>query len=56
MSVPYTRISLLNARRLSSSYTEQVGSTSSFNKRKPSVGRTHVRRLFWLRMSCMSSS
>jgi len=30
--------------------------TSSFNKRTSSVVRTHVRRLFWLPMSCMWSS
>ena len=56
MSVPYTRIPLLSARRLSSSYTEQVCCTSSVTQRKSSVGRTHVRRLFLIPMSCMSSS
>jgi len=41
---------------LSSSYTELVDCTSSVNKRTSSVGRTHVRSLFWLEMSCVSSS
>jgi len=56
MSVPYTRISLLSARRVSSSYSEQIGCTSSVNTRTSSVGRTHVPGLFFLPMSCMSSS
>jgi len=56
MSVPLTRISLLIARRVSSSYTDLIGCISSVNIRTISVGRTHVRRLFWLPMSCMSSS
>jgi len=49
------RISLLSARRVSSSYTEQIGCISSVNTRTSSVGGNHVQRLFWLPMSCMSS-
>jgi len=45
-----------NVDPLSSSYTELVVCTSSVNKRTSSVGRTHVRRLFWLQMSCVSNS
>jgi len=55
MSVPYTRISLLSARHVSSSYTEQIGCISSVHTRTSSVGRNHVQRQFWLPMSCMSS-
>jgi len=54
MAVPYTRISLISARRVSISYTEQIGGISSVNTRKTSVGRNHVRILFWLKMSCIS--
>jgi len=37
-------------------HTELVVCTSSVYKRTSSVGRTHVRGLFWLQMSCVSSS
>jgi len=56
MLVPYTRISLLSARHLWGSYTEQVGCTWRVNKWSSSVRGTHVRSLFWLPMSSMSSS
>jgi len=55
MTVAYIRISLLSARRVSSSYTEQIGCIQSVNIRKTSVGRNHVRILFSLTMNCMSS-
>jgi len=55
MTVPYTCISLLSARRVSSSYTEQIGCIQSVNTQQISVGRNHVRILFWLTMNCMSS-
>ena len=55
MTFAYIRISLLSARRVSSSYTEQIGCMQTVNTRKNSVGRNHVRILFWLTMSCMSS-
>jgi len=45
-----------NVRPLSSSYTELVVCNSSVYKRTSSAGRTHVRGLFWLQMSCVSSS
>jgi len=41
---------------LSSSYSEKIGCISGVNTRTSSVGGIHVRRLFWLPMSCMSSS
>jgi len=46
MTVAYIRISLLSARRVSSSYTEQIGCNQSVNTRKTSVARNHVRILF----------
>jgi len=46
MSVPYTRIPLLSASRVSRSYTEQIGCISSVDTRTCSVRRTHVRRQF----------
>jgi len=55
MTFAYIRISLLSARRVSSSYTEQIGFMQTVNTRKTSVGRNHVRIMFWLTMSCMSS-
>jgi len=55
MKVPYTCISLLSARRVSNSYTEKIGCIQSVNTQKTSVGRSHVRILFWLTMYCMSS-
>jgi len=54
LTVPYTRVSLLTARRVSSSNTEQIGCIQSVNSRKNSVGRNQVRILFWLTMNCMS--
>jgi len=54
MNFAYIPISLLSARRVSSSYTEQMGCMQSVNTRKNSVGRNHVRILFWLTMSCIS--
>jgi len=42
MTVAYIRISLLRARRVSSSYTEQIGCNQNVNTRKTSVGRNHV--------------
>jgi len=56
MSVPYTRISLLSARRASRSYTDQISCTSSVNTRTNFVCRTHVPRVIWMPVSCMSSS
>jgi len=50
MSVP-----LLTASRVSISYTEQICFISNVDTRTCSFRRTHVRRLFWLPMSCMSS-
>jgi len=55
MTFAYIRILLLSARRVSSSYTVQIGCIQFVNKRKTSVGRNHVRILFWLTMSCKSS-
>jgi len=55
MTFAYVRISLLSARRVSSSYTEQIGCMQTVNTRKTSGGRNHLRILFWLTMSCMSS-
>jgi len=55
MTFAYIRISLLSARRASSSHTEQIGCMQTVNTRKISVGRNHVRNLLWLTMSCMSS-
>jgi len=46
MSVPYTRIPLLSASRVWSSYTEQIGCISSVDTRTCSVRRTYVQRLF----------
>jgi len=46
MSVPYTRIPLLSASRVSSSYTEQIGCISCVDTRTCSVRRTHFGRLF----------
>jgi len=46
MTFAYIRISLLSARRVSSSYTEQIGCMQTVNTRKTSVGRNHVRILF----------
>jgi len=46
MTVPHTFISLLSARRVSSSHTEQIGCKQSVNTRKISVGQNHVRNLF----------
>jgi len=53
MTLAYIRVSLLSARRVSSSYTEEIGFMQSVNTRKISVGLNHVRILFWLTMSCM---
>jgi len=39
-----------------SSNTEKTGCISSVNTWKSSVGRNHVRRLFWLPMGCMTRS
>jgi len=55
MTVPYTCISLLSARHVSSSYTEKIGSIQSVNRQKISVGRNHVRILLCLTMNCLSS-
>jgi len=55
MIFAYIRISLLSARRVSSSYTEQICCMQTVNTRKTSVDRNHVRILFWLTMSCMTS-
>jgi len=55
MTFAYIRISLLSARRVSSTYTEQIGCMQTVSTRKTTVGRNHVRILFWLTMSCMSS-
>jgi len=55
MTYAYIRISLLSARRVSSSYTEQTGCMLTVNTRKNSFGRNHVRILFWLTIICMSS-
>jgi len=38
MKAPCTCISLLSARRVSSSFSEQIGCIQSDNTRKPSVG------------------
>jgi len=46
MSVPYTRISLFSASRVSSSYTEKNRLYFGVDTRTCSVRRTHVRRLF----------
>jgi len=48
--------SRIHAKPVSSSYTEQIGCTSSVNTRTSTVGRTHVRRMFRLPMGCMSIS
>jgi len=55
MTVAYIRISLLRERRVSSSYTEQIDCIQNVNAWKTSVSRNHLRILFWLTMSCMSS-
>jgi len=46
MSVTNTRIPLLIAIRVSSSYTKKIGYISSVDTRTCSVRRSHVRRLF----------
>jgi len=55
MSVPYTRITLPYASRVSSSYTEQIGCISCIGTRTCSVRRNDVRGLFSLPMFCVSS-
>jgi len=55
MTVPYTCISLLSARRVSTSYTEKIGCIQSVNTQKTSVSRNHVRILFRLTMNCRLS-
>ena len=54
MTFVYICISLLRARRVSSSYTEQIGCIQSVITGITSVGRNHVRILFRLTMICMS--
>jgi len=55
MTVAYIRISLLRARRFSSSYTEQIDCIQNVNTWKISVSRNHVGNLLLFTMSCMSS-
>jgi len=47
MSVPYTRISLLSASHVSTSYSAKIGCISSVNTRTSSAGPTHVPRFLF---------